>query len=1727
MNISQSYPSTVASVSFSFLTAEDVRRISVKQIVNPILLDDLNRPNIGGLYDPALGPSDKQDICATCRLTYYTCPGHFGHIELPAPVFHPLFMNNMYHLLRGACMFCHRFKVSRFVLCKFVAKLRLLEHGFLIAARSLDDLRVNTQRKARGDAEDEDDEPAESYEAFEMRVNAYVAAHLATASSSKRDSYKDGLVYQARKDVIQEFLKTAITKKCQNPNCGAYAYTFRKEGHTKIIEYDLSVKQKQAHEYLGLKRPDVLLDQKAGTTSHAPAGGMIDHMDGSDEQTDSEGEGDSVMSSGEESAPLAASHHLPKSASGKVKTSRGRNERVMAAEECRAHLRRLFTNESVMCSLLFGRHGPFAPLTRHGLSLASADMFFLDVIPVSPTRFRPPAKMGEMLFEHPQNELLSKVLTTSYRLRDLNDSLRAASVKGSGADVAAQRKLMQGLLDTLIHLQDDVNSFIDSSKNPAPVRQGKLPPAGVKQGLEKKEGLFRKHMMGKRVNYAARSVISPDVNIEPSEIGIPPVFARKLTFPEPVTPFNFHELRQYVITGPRGYPGATMVEYEDGHLQFLDKLTVEQRTAIANQLLTPQEGNHGSSRLGLGTRTAAVNKKVYRHLLDGDILILNRQPTLHKPSMMCHKARVLQGEKTIRMHYANCNSYNADFDGDEMNIHFPQNQVARSEAMFIANTDNQYLVPTSGKPLRGLIQDHVVAGLWMTAQDAFFTREEYFQLLYGALRPENEPGHHDGRLITLPPTIWKPKPLWTGKQIISTVMRNITPENFEGLNLHAQAKVPGHLWGKDSREGTVIFMDGELLCGVLDKSAFGATEFGMVHSVYELYGADVAGKLLGILSRLFTKFLQHRAFTCRMDDLVLTPQADAKRTELLRQNERLGTEGAIDNFPSLSSVPDEEKPSVLRNLLEDVLRDDNKMAGLDMTVKGKLARLTKSIADACMPHGLLRQFPHNHMQAMTLSGAKGSAVNAQQISCALGQQELEGRRVPVMVSGKTLPSFKPFETKAIAGGYVASRFLTGVKPQEFFFHCMAGREGLIDTAVKTSRSGYLQRCLIKHLEGIRVHYDNTVRGSDSSIYQFHYGGDSLDVTKQKHLLQFDFIVRNHLSLVHRHRPKSLEGVVNEDAPEYMKKVLKLKDRPSELAQFKPALSVFNPSRSLGSTSEKFAEKVEEYIKKNPHGLLKKKGEEDRLKRRYKPISNKHFKLLMHVKYMRSLVEPGEAVGLLASQGVGEPSTQMTLNTFHFAGHGAANVTLGIPRLREIVMTASTKPKTPSMTMTVRPGVPESDIDTFCKKATRLALSHVVDKVTVKERLTGSGNARNKEFTIELAFYPEYQYQTEYNVEPAEILASFGTKFPVIFKKELQTELKKLDADLKNQISELGKGKTLRQSNRAAGDDDDDNDAEDRPSRKKDDDETSEVGDGDASAAKRQRQTQEQTSYEDDEDEGMDAAGEFDEADIEAAYASPAEYDESESEDTSNTRADLSKRVEKVEQMFMHNLPSATSFVFSDSGCTIGLQFSSTMPKLLLVGIVEKTCVKTVIREIPGITDCFMTKEDGKSGEAIYTLTTNGSNIPGLWRFACSDDDSLIDEDRLQSNDINAILCAYGVEAARATILREIGGVFAVYKIDVDIRHLELIADYMTFDGGYKPFNRKGISTNPSPLLKASYETTASFISDATLHGDFDDLTTPSGNIVMGRLNLTGTGVFDVVLPVEYAGGSRPNVAAPA
>lgn len=664
---------------------------------------------------------------------------------------------------------------------------------------------------------------------------------------------------------------------------------------------------------------------------------------------------------------------------------------------------------------------------------------------------------------------------------------------------------------------------------------------------------------------------------------------------------------------------------------------------------------------------------------------------------------------------------------------------------------------------------------------------------------------------------------------------------------------------------------------------------------------------------------------------------------------------------------------------------------------------------------------------------------------------------------------------------------------------MAGREGLIDTAVKTARSGYLQRCLIKHLEGVKVHYDHTVRDSDSSVLQFLYGEDSIDVTKSKHLQQFDFAARNHDSMLTRYDPSSIKGkVIMDEAVDYTKKALK---KPGK---YEPAMSVYSPSRYLGAMSEAYVRKLNDYIQQNQKGLIERKGGADAQTPSAitaHKVPEKAFMQLARVRYMRSLVEPGEAVGLLASQGVGEPSTQMTLNTFHLAGHGAANVTLGIPRLREIVMTAAQKPATPTMKLPLREEVNLKEVDAFVKQVSRLTLSEVVDRVVVTEQLTGKVSANNdtrkRKYTVLLEFYPAEEYMEEYQITKRQLHESLVSSFALRLRKEIVNETR-LMLKSRQQDETVGKGLKMK-----AGDD-----LEDAPVRRGRDNELDD-DDEDSYQLKRQAQAK-QHEYEDDEAGG----GAMDLEDmIEQEAISDDSDSDSDSEDSESAAAKAEANVhsDALTETFSAASKFGENFSFDTKkgkSAQFDLEFPGDMPKLLLVDLIERTCRSSVVHEINNIGRCL--KDYNDKGEFTRSMTTEGSNLKGMWELA----DELIDLDKLGSNDVYAILQTYGVEAARRSIIHEMSSIFGAYGIGVDYRHLTVIADYMTHHGGYRPFNRTGIASKSSPLLKASFETTVAFLSEATLHGDFDDLTSPAAKIVMGKPSGSGTGAFDIRAPAR-------------
>ncbi|XP_054680311.1 DNA-directed RNA polymerase I subunit RPA1 isoform X3 [Grus americana] len=1438
----------------------------------------------------------------------------------------------------------------------------------------------------------------------------------------------------------------------------------------------------------------------------------------------------------------------------------------------------LWKNEGFFLRSLFPGMDP------HESSGFSPDMFFLDLLVVPPSRYRPVNRVGDRLFTNGQTVNLQAVMKDARMIRKLLVFMakeQCQPIKITEEEIQTEtgennepldhsvltmipgQTIADKLYNAWIRLQSHVNIVFDSDMDK--LMTEKYP--GIRQLLEKKEGLFRKHMMGKRVDFAARSVICPDMYIGTNEIGVPMVFATKLTYPQPVTPWNVKELRQAVINGPKVHPGASMVINEDGSWTVLSASSLTQREAIAKQLLTPSSG---APQSGL--------KIVCRHIKNGDVLLLNRQPTLHRPSIQAHRARILPGEKVLRLHYANCKAYNADFDGDEMNAHFPQSELGRAEAYTLAFTDEQYLVPKDGKPLPGLIQDHMISGVSMTIRGCFFTREQYMELVYRGLTDKK------GRIKIFPPAIMKPQRLWTGKQVVSTLLINIIPEKHVPLNLTGKAKIGGRAWVKgpanrhlslDSMcESQVIIRNGELLCGVLDKAHFGSSAYGLVHCCYEIYGGETSGKVLTCLGRLFTAYLQlYRGFTMGIEDILVKPEADYKRQKIIENSSQHGIEAvrAALNLPETASCEEVQGKWQDAHLCKDQ-RDFNMV---DLKFKEEVNNYNNEVNKVCMPLGLHRSFPENNLQLMVQSGAKGSTVNTMQISCLLGQIELEGRRPPLMASGKSLPCFQPYDFSPSSGGFVTGRFLTGIKPSEFFFHCMAGREGLVDTAVKTSRSGYLQRCIIKHLEGLVVQYDLTVRDSDGSVVQFLYGEDGLDIPKTQflHPKQFPFIAENYEVIQKtNHLDEALARMESHQANQQFKAIKKWRARhqnslqreggflmfsqkkmaivkaqipggeikngrdPATLQLLKmwyeldekkrrkylkktnkcpdPSLGVWRPDTYFASVSETFENGVKDYINKWES--------ENRQSYAHSALSSDRLKDLLYLKWQRSLCDPGEAVGLLAAQSIGEPSTQMTLNTFHFAGRGEMNVTLGIPRLREILMVASANIKTPTMSVPVFSTKKAlKKVKQLKKQLTRVCLAEVLQKVEIEESLhVKCKQNKHHLYKIKFLFLPYEYYREEKCVKPRDILHFMETRFFKIFLEAIKRKNAKMAS-----FTEVSTRKATWKD--LDGDQDKTQNNQEAPAEEEENivDAEADEGDGDATEAKRKKNQEEEVDYESEEENGeenVDENLEDEEAESEKEEQTPSAEDQMGADGDESQRLSFMSQTKKEKDRLLQSAelrvnavldshPSIQDYTF-DTENELWCEVSLTLPLMKvyfdLSSLLVSLARSTVIHEVKGITRCVLNESTNKQGEKELVLHTEGINLAELFRYS-----DILDLNRLYSNDIHAIAKNYGIESALRVIIKEIKDVFAVYGIVVDPRHLSLVADYMCFEGFYKPLNRFGIQSNSSPLQQMTFETSYKFLKEATMMGAHDELRSPSACLVVGKVVKGGTGLFDLKQPL--------------
>ncbi|KAK9437891.1 DNA-directed RNA polymerase III largest subunit [Metarhizium brunneum] len=691
--------------------------------------------------------------------------------------------------------------------------------------------------------------------------------------------------------------------------------------------------------------------------------------------------------------------------------------------------------------------------------------------------------------------------------------------------------------------------------------------------------------------------------------------AKNLTYPERAQRQNIEKLRRCIRNGPNVWPGAQCVlKMREGGYKI--SLKFADTKLIANKL--------------------CIGDVVERHIEDGDIVLFNRQPSLHKLSIMSHFVKV-RPWRTFRLNECVCNPYNADFDGDEMNLHVPQTEEARTEAISLMGVKHNLITPKSGGPIIAATQDFITAAYLLSYKDRFFDRKTFTTICIHML---------DGgtQLDLPPPAIIVPKTLWTGKQIFNVLMR---PNNRLPVmvNLDARCKSfvtrPGQCPDMDPNDGWLVVRNSQVMCGQMDKSTVGSGKKDSIfYVILRDYGPDEAVSAMNRLAKLCARYLTNRGFSIGVGDVYPTASL-RKEIDHLVSTAHKKCDNIIATFQagSLEKAPGCDMEQTLEN-----------------SISGVLSKVRQQAGEHCI-NTLSR---HNAPLIMAKSGSKGSDINVAQMVSLVGQQIIGGQRVPDGFQDRSLPHFHKNARQPLSKGFVKNSFYSGLLPTEFLFHAISGREGLVDTAVKTAETGYMSRRLMKSLEDLSVKYDNTVRTSGGNVVQFQFGADNLD-------------------------PADMEG-----AEPYRSRYVRKGLLHNEELDYEDDSDYGIDEHESG---RKFLKSIKSYIDGLASRLRKvreiagcqgntpsRETAQDHVDRTAKVAATtlRLFIRLCLDKFTKAHVEPGHPVGAVGAQSIGEPGTQMTLKTFHFAGVAGMSITQGVPRINEII-NASKAISTPVIT----------------------------------------------------------------------------------------------------------------------------------------------------------------------------------------------------------------------------------------------------------------------------------------------------------------------------------------------------------------------------------------------------------------------------------------------------------------
>lgn len=584
------------------------------------------------------------------------------------------------------------------------------------------------------------------------------------------------------------------------------------------------------------------------------------------------------------------------------------------------------------------------------------DMIIIN-FPIPPIAIRPPAKrdfLSTTAFEDTLTHKLADIVKSNIKVRKILDKESSAN---TGEDVKYSE-------DYIRNLQYHIGTYYNNEDINLPTSQQKTggrPTKSIAERISGKTGRIRQNLNGKRVEGSGRAVITSDPSIGIDEVGIPLKIAMSIPFPEVVTPENYENLNKLVKNGRDVYPGI---------IKIIKKNGVVYDVRYRSRPIKLQYGD-----------------VVERHLIDGDYVLFNRQPSLHKLSMMGHRVVVTMNNKfsTFRMNPSACKPYNADFDGDEMNIFVPQTIQSVVELSMLANVTNLIISPRNTEPIIELRQDGVLGSYLFTESDQKLTWNRVMKTLMNTLNiditnVEKSPSSTYELMSYLIPNI----NLTTGK---------INVENGE-------------------------YKSGKVNQGILNNAN------GFLGTIYDQYGGEKTRDFIDNLQKVILSWLHKKGFSvglkdCIVDNKILSDIKD-KTNKLMIEIKHLITEQ--ENHPGL---------------LDESIFEDN----VGTMLSAHAGNMGKIVMDSINSS--------NNFFVMVDSGAKGKLEQLGSVSSLVGQTNMNNKRIAKKVNNRTLPHFHQFDDTPTARGFISSSYIKGLRPTEFFFHQMAGRDGLIDTAIKS------------------------------------------------------------------------------------------------------------------------------------------------------------------------------------------------------------------------------------------------------------------------------------------------------------------------------------------------------------------------------------------------------------------------------------------------------------------------------------------------------------------------------------------------------------------------------------------------------------------------------------------------------------------------------------------------------